>query len=45
MRLLLVEDDRHILEFVKRALSEAGYRVDAAAKCKGRRSDGLREPS
>ncbi len=34
MRLLLVEDDRHILEFLKRALSEAGYQVDAAANAK-----------
>jgi DNA-binding response OmpR family regulator len=30
MRLLLVEDDAAIQSFVKRALSEAGYRVDTA---------------
>jgi DNA-binding response OmpR family regulator len=34
MRLLVVEDDRHILEFVKRGLSEAGYQVDAAGNAK-----------
>jgi DNA-binding response OmpR family regulator len=31
MRLLLVEDDIAIREFLSRALNEAGYRVDAAA--------------
>jgi two-component system copper resistance phosphate regulon response regulator CusR len=31
MRLLLVEDDRAIREFLERALTEAGYQIDAAA--------------
>src|SRR5215831_12320852 len=31
MRLLVVEDDLPIQEFLERALSEAGYRVDVAA--------------
>ena len=31
MRLLVVEDDRTILEFVTRALNEAGFRVDACS--------------
>jgi DNA-binding response OmpR family regulator len=34
MRLLLVEDDLHIQQFLKRALVEAGYRVDAAVNAK-----------
>ena len=34
MRLLVVEDDRTILEFVTRALSEAGFRVDACSQGK-----------
>jgi two-component system copper resistance phosphate regulon response regulator CusR len=31
MRLLLVEDDKAIRDFLQRALTEAGYQVDAAA--------------
>src|SRR5215471_9752535 len=31
MRLLLVEDDRAIREFLERALTEAGYQTDTAA--------------
>ncbi|HTV10019.1 MAG TPA: response regulator transcription factor [Candidatus Aquilonibacter sp.] len=31
MQLLLVEDDREIQEFLRHALTEAGYRVDVAA--------------
>ena len=31
MRLLLVEDDNTIREFLSRAVNEAGYRVDACA--------------
>ncbi len=34
MRLLLVEDDLPIQQFLKRALVEAGYQVDAAANAK-----------
>jgi len=34
MRLLLVEDDASILQFLKRALSEAGFQVDAANTAK-----------
>ena len=34
MRLLLVEDDLHIQQFLKRALVEAGYQVDAALDAK-----------
>jgi len=34
MRLLLVEDDIAIREFLSRALTEAGYRVDAASNTK-----------
>src|SRR5580700_4928289 len=34
MRLLLVEDDLHIQQFLKRALVEAGYQVDAAVNAK-----------
>jgi two-component system copper resistance phosphate regulon response regulator CusR len=34
MRLLLVEDDSAIQEFVKRALVEAGYQVDVASNAK-----------
>jgi DNA-binding response OmpR family regulator len=34
MRLLLVEDDLSIQQFLKRALVEAGYRVDAASTAK-----------
>ena len=34
MRLLLVEDDVAIQEFLKRALTEAGYQVDAASDAK-----------
>jgi DNA-binding response OmpR family regulator len=34
MRLLLVEDDLHIQQFLNRALVEAGYRVDAAVNAK-----------
>ena len=34
MRLLLVEDDPHIQQFLNRALVEAGYRVDAAVNAK-----------
>lgn len=34
MRLLLVEDDNTIREFLNRALSEAGYRVDVSARAK-----------
>jgi DNA-binding response OmpR family regulator len=34
MRLLLVEDDLHIQQFLKRALVEAGYQVDAAVDAK-----------
>jgi DNA-binding response OmpR family regulator len=34
MRLLLVEDDIAIQEFLKRALTEAGYQVDAASDAK-----------
>ena len=34
MRLLLVEDDVSIQQFLKRALSEAGYRVDTAGTAK-----------
>jgi two-component system copper resistance phosphate regulon response regulator CusR len=34
MQLLLVEDDLKIQSFLKHALSEAGYRVDAAADAK-----------
>ena len=44
MRLLLVEDDRHILEFVKRALSEAGYQVDAAANAKAGEAMAVENP-
>ena len=44
MRLLLVEDDRHILEFVKRALSEAGYQVDVAANAKSGEAIALENP-
>ena len=41
MRLLLVEDDVAIQEFLKRALVEAGYQVDTAGNAKSRRSHGL----
>ena len=34
MRLLLVEDDVAIQDFLKRALAEAGYRVDIASNAK-----------
>src|ERR1039458_7525177 len=34
MRLLLVEDDASIQQFLKRALTEAGYQVDAASTAK-----------
>jgi CheY-like chemotaxis protein len=34
MRLLLVEDDLSIQQFLKRALVEAGYQVDAASTAK-----------
>ena len=34
MRLLLVEDDVSIQQFLKRALAEAGYQVDAASTAK-----------
>src|SRR5208282_3369564 len=34
MRLLLVEDDVSIQQFLKRALVEAGYQVDAASNAK-----------
>jgi DNA-binding response OmpR family regulator len=34
MRLLLVEDDRHIMDFLQRALSEAGYQVETAGNAK-----------
>ena len=34
MRLLLVEDDLPIQQFLKRALSEAGYQVDTASNAK-----------
>ncbi len=34
VRLLVVEDDRGIQEFLKRALLEAGYQVDVAANAK-----------
>lgn len=34
MRLLLVEDDVPIQQFLKRALSEAGYQVDTASNAK-----------
>ena len=34
MRLLVVEDDLSIQQFLKRALREAGYQVDAAADAK-----------
>jgi two-component system copper resistance phosphate regulon response regulator CusR len=34
MRLLLVEDDLHIQQFLKRALVEAGYQVDVAVNAK-----------
>jgi DNA-binding response OmpR family regulator len=34
MRLLVVDDDASILQFLKRALSEAGYQVDAANTAK-----------
>src|SRR6202051_698357 len=34
MRLLLVEDDLHIQQFLERALVEAGYQVDAAVNAK-----------
>ena len=34
MRLLLVEDDIPIQQFVKRALMEAGYQVDTAGTAK-----------
>src|ERR1035441_4910520 len=34
MRLLLVEDDGSIQQFLKRALTEAGYQVDAASTAK-----------
>ena len=34
MRLLLVEDDSSIQQFLKRALMEAGYQVDAAGNAK-----------
>ena len=34
VRLLVVEDDSAIREFLNRGLTEAGYRVDAAANAK-----------
>ena len=34
MRLLVVEDDISIQQFLKRALTEAGYQVDAASTAK-----------
>ena len=34
MRLLLVEDDVSIQQFLKRALVEAGYQVDTASSAK-----------
>ena len=34
MRLLLVEDDVAIKDFLSRALTEAGYKVDAAEDAK-----------
>ena len=39
MRVLLVEDDRPIQDFLNRSLSEAGYRVDVAAD--GRSAEAL----
>src|ERR1700692_1520022 len=38
MRLLLVEDDLHIQQFLERALVEAGYQVDAAVNAKAAES-------
>jgi DNA-binding response OmpR family regulator len=34
MRLLVVEDDISIQQFLRRALTEAGYQVDAASTAK-----------
>ena len=41
MRLLVVEDDEPIQQFLKRALMEAGYRVDAASNAKAGESMAL----
>jgi DNA-binding response OmpR family regulator len=41
MRLLVVEDDVAIQEFLKRALSEAGYQVDTASNAKTAEIKGL----
>lgn len=41
MRLLVVEDDVAIQEFLKRALSEAGYQVDTASNAKTGEIKGL----
>jgi len=41
MRLLVVEDDISIQQFLKRALAEAGYQVDAASTAKAGESIAL----
>ena len=43
MRLLLVEDDLHIQQFLMRALVEAGYQVDAAVDAKSAEALALEE--